>query len=163
MLFERWDKSRNLYAPPLSEEHVRPLMEFLAHWIYEDQQLRKGVTGKELASKATEYLHERLFEDIHKAEKVAKEFIHFCTGGRAWVFLDTGTKKEGEKLYQFAHQTFLEYFAAYYLFRTSWTPDDLLKVLIPRIAKREWDVVAQLAFQIQSKEKSGTGDKLLRI
>jgi len=53
MLFERWDKRRNLYVPPdLLEEHMRPLMEYLAQWIYQDEVLRNGVTEGELTVKA---------------------------------------------------------------------------------------------------------------
>ena len=160
MLFERWDRNRKLYIPPLPEEHVRPLLEYLANWIYEDKQLRTGVTEEELTFKATEYLQEWLYENIHKAEKTASDFIEFCTG-RAWVFTDTGTKKSGEKLYQFAHATFLEYFAAAHLVRICRTPDALIAVLSPRIARREWDVMAQLAFQLQSKKSVGAADELL--
>jgi hypothetical protein len=118
------------------------------------------VTEEELTIRATEYLQEWLYENIHKADKTARDFIEFCTG-RAWVFTDTGTKKDGERLYQFAHATFLEYFAAAHLVRTCRTPDALLEVLSPRIARREWDVMAQLAFQLQSKKNVGAADELL--
>lgn len=37
----------------------------------------------------------------------------------------------------------------------------LLEVLTPRIANREWDVMAQLAFQLQNKKNVGAGDELL--
>ena len=63
------------------------------------------------------------------------------------MFTDTGSDKSGELLYQFTHRTFLEYFTASYTVRVNKTPNDLLKVLVPRIKKSEWDVVAQLAFQ----------------
>lgn len=68
---------------------------------------------------------------------------------------------KNEELYQFTHQTFLEYFAAAYLFRTHSTPTSMFNTLRSRIAKTEWDVVAQLAFQIQNKQVEGAGDKLL--
>lgn len=160
MLFERWDKSRSLYAPPLPEEHVRPLLEYLANWIYADQRLRSGVTEEELTAKGSKYLAEWVFEDPSKAERVAQEFIAYCRG-RAWVFTDTGTLRNGERLYQFTHQVFLEYFAASYLARASRDSSTLLKALLPHIAKREWDVVAQLAFQLDSKKRVGAGDELL--
>lgn len=160
MLFERWDKTRSLYAPPLPEERVRPLLEYLAYWIYGDELLRGGVTDNDLITKATEYLNEWLYEDVYKARRVAAEFVSFCTG-RVWVFTDTGTKREGEKLYQFVHATFLEYFTAAYLVSIHRTPKDLILVLAPKIAKREWDVVSQLAFQIQNKKNIGAADELL--
>ena len=67
--FEKWDKSRHIYTPPLPEEHIRPLMEYLANWIYKDAQLRAGITTMELAVKATEYLNYWLYEDRYKAEQ----------------------------------------------------------------------------------------------
>jgi hypothetical protein len=41
------------------------------------------------------------------------------------------------------------------------TPDGLAEVLLPKIAKQEWDVVAQLVFQLQNKNIEGAGDELL--
>ena len=114
-----------------------------------------------LIRKATEYLLERRFEDIDEALMAASQFIDFCCKGRAWVFTDTGTTREGERLYQFTHPTFLEYFTAAYLERTCETTHKLITVLLPRIAKREWDVVAQLAFQLRSKSSEDAGDRLL--
>ena len=97
---------------------------------------------------------------MHKARRAAQDFIGFCTG-RAWVFTDTGTTAEGEKLYQFTHRTFLEYFSATYLYSVHPTAPELAKALLPHIAKQEWDVVAHLAFQILSRRVQGAGDKLL--
>src|SRR5579884_1198856 len=160
MLFERWDKSHALYAPPLAEEHVRPLIEYLAYWIFEHDRLRGGVTEEELIAEGSQYLADWVYEDRSKAERIAQEFVAYCRG-RAWVFTDTGTLRSGERLYQFTHQVFLEYFAASYLARASRDSSMLLTTLIPHIARREWDVMAQLAFQIDSKRRIGAGDDLL--
>jgi hypothetical protein len=160
MLFERWDKSRGLFVPLPFEAHISPAMKYLAHWIYADEQLQGGVTEERLVAQTTEYLCEWRFDDRDEAEKAAREFIEFCRG-RAWVFTDTGTRREGERLYQFTHRTFLEYFTAAHLVRTHPTPAALGAVLWPRIARREWDIVAQLAFQLQHKNIEGAGDELL--
>jgi hypothetical protein len=160
MLFERWDKMRGIHASLPFEAHIRPTMMFLAHWIYSDDTLQGGVTERRLITKATEYLCPKRFEDQDEAERAATEFIEFCRG-RAWVFTDTGTTREGESLYQFTHRTFLEYFTAAHLFRTNPTAEGLASLLLPRISKREWDVVTQLAFQIQNKNVEGAADFLL--
>ncbi|GHO92302.1 hypothetical protein KSF_023500 [Reticulibacter mediterranei] len=160
MLFERWDKSRNIRVALPFETHIRPTMMYLASWIYADEGLRSGVSERRLIAKAAEYLQRKRFDDPDEAERAAREFIEFCRG-RAWVFTDTGTEKDGESLYQFTHQTFLEYFTAWYLVRNHSTPAALLTVLAPRIAKREWDVVSQLAFQILNRNSENAGDKLL--
>jgi hypothetical protein len=79
----------------------------------------------------------------------------------AWVFTDTGTTAKGESLYQFAHRTFLEFFTAEHLVRTNGTPAELGRVLRPRIWRGEWDVVAELAFQLQDDNIDGAADQLL--
>ena len=160
MLFERWDKSRAIFVTLPFEVHINPAMKYLAHWIYADEALQAGVTEQKLVAKATEYLALRRFEDRDEAEQAARGFIDFCRG-RAWVFTDTGTTKAGDRLYQFTHRTFLEYFTAAHLVRTNPTPDRLISVLMPRIEAREWDVVAQLAFQLQNKQVEGAADDLL--
>ena len=78
------------------------------------------------------------------------------------MFTDTGTTKDGDKLFQFTHRTFLEYFAASHLVRTESTPEALIAALLPKIEKAEWDVVVQLAFQLLNKNVEGAGDSLLQ-
>jgi hypothetical protein len=160
MLFERWDRGRRIIAPLEFERHLRPAMQRLAHWIYADPKLRGGVTDRALVATATEFLLERRFDDEDRARHEAERFVEFCRG-RAWVFTDTGTAPDGERLYQFTHRTFLEFFTAEYLVRTHRTPADLAAVLKPRIELGEWDVVAQLAFQLQDDNLDGAGDDLL--
>jgi hypothetical protein len=119
------------------------------------------VTRFNLVEQAKNYLATWVFDDPAEAYTAADQFVDFCTG-RAWVFTDTGTTADGEKLYQFTHRTFLEYFAASHITSTHATPESLSDVLLPRIRKQEWDVVALLAFQIQSKRLLGAADILLK-
>ncbi len=160
MLFERWDRGRRIEVALEFERHLRPAMQHLAFWIYSEPQLRGGVTEAALVRSATEYLTGRRFDDEDKARQEARRFVEFCRG-RAWVFTDTGTTASGENLYQFTHRTFLEFFAAEHLVRTQATPAELGDVLRPRIEAGEWDVVAQLAFQLQDDNIDGAADELL--
>jgi predicted NACHT family NTPase len=152
MLFERWDKSRGIHVPLPFEAHIRPAMMYLANWVYTAETLQGGVTENSLINKATDYLCPKRFEDRDEAESAARKFIEFCRG-RAWVFTDTGTTKEGERLYQFTHRTFLEYFTAAHLVRTHATPQSLIDVLLPKIAKREMDVVSACVPDVVEKGK----------
>lgn len=160
MLFERWDKNRGLYVPLPIEGHIRYAMMYLAYWIYANPTTQGGVTESDLEKQVTDYLLEWRFTNYEEAREAAAKFIEYCTG-RAWVFTDTGTTKEGERLYQFTHRTFLEYFTAAHLVRISPTTHSLGKALLPKIAEQEWDVVAQLAFQLKNKDTQGAGDQLL--
>jgi hypothetical protein len=160
MLFERWDRGRRIEVTLAFERHLRPAMRHLAFWIYSEPSLRGGVTEAELIRSTTQYLMGRRFDDEDAARQEARQFVEFCRG-RAWVFTETGTTAEGEGLYQFTHRTFLEFFAAEHLVRTHATPSALGKVLRPRIQQGEWDVVAQLAFQLQDDNIDGAADELL--
>jgi hypothetical protein len=157
MLFERWDKNRGIIVPLPFEAHIKPAMMFLAHWIYTNSALQSGVDEASLINKTTDYLLERRYDDRDEAEFAAREFIEFCKG-RAWVFTDTGAG-----LYQFTHRTFLEYFTSFHLVRKHSSPSALLEVLIDRISKQEWDIVAQLSIQLLNKHSEGAGDEVLRV
>ena len=159
MLFDKWDKRRKITVSLAAAVQMRPTLEHLAHWIYSDAKLQEGVSEKALVEKATDYLRD-YFKDREEARSAAQDFIHYCRD-RAWVFTNTGSSRWNEQLYQFTHRTFLEYFTAQYLVRTNETTEALVKLLIPRIAKQEWDVVAQLAFQRKSQVTQGAADKLL--
>lgn len=160
MLFDRWDKGRGIRVNLPFESHINPAMKFLAFWIYSNETLQNGVTERALIEKAAEYLLASRFDNHDEAESAAREFIQFCRG-RAWVFTDVGTTKDGDHLYQFTHRTFLEYFAAGNIVRNNPATLNLLSLLLPRIKKGEWDVIAQLAFQLQNKNIEGGGDALL--
>lgn len=159
LLFVKWDKKRGIHFNLPFEHHIRPAMNYLAYWIYSNKELQGGVKEDDLTEKATEYLHRWCFEDVFEARAAAKEFIDFCKG-RAWVFSDTGTTQL-QRLYQFTHRTFLEYFTAEHLVQTHRTPKDLAKLLHPKIATREWDIVSQLAFQLKGSRIQGDTDELL--
>lgn len=159
MLFEKWDKHRDIRANiiiPASK--VKPLISYLAFWIFEDQSLQQGVTELKLVNKASEYLYD-FYEDEDEAREAAEDFINFCKG-RAWVFTDTGSTVE-TSLYQFTHRTFLEYFASDWLTRKYSTTNKLTELLLPKIKQGEWDVVSQLAFQIRGESTEGATEELL--
>jgi predicted NACHT family NTPase len=160
MLFEQWDRSRAIDVSLAIEYHLFPAMQFLAHWIYSTPSLQGGVTEEQLVRKAADYLVPRRFDDREEADAAAREFIEFCHG-RAWVFTDTGTTPSGDDLYQFTHRTFLEYFTAKWLVHDADDVSSLLNELRPHILKEEWDVVAQLAYQIMAKSRERAGDELL--
>ncbi|MGA9040686.1 MAG: NACHT domain-containing protein [Terriglobales bacterium] len=161
MLFDKWDKRRGIhYALPF-EAYVRPAMHDLAYWIYADENLQGGVAEDLLIGRASEYLKEWCFDSLEEAKSAATKFIEFCRG-RAWVLSDTGTKEGGEKLYQFTHRTFLEYFTAEQLANTCRLPADLSATLQPHIAKREWDIVCQLAYQLKGKNSPSNTNELFR-
>ena len=160
MLFETWDKQREIESISPIEEHLRPALRELAHWIYSTPGLAAGAPELLLLERTTDFLDTWLFEDRNRAEHAARAFLDFCRG-RAWVFTETGYDASGQPLFGFVHRTFLEFFTAEQVVGAHEAPEGLAKALIPRLARSEWDVVGQLAFQIQSKRHLGHADRLL--
>ncbi|MFE9235174.1 NACHT domain-containing protein [Cellulosimicrobium funkei] len=119
-----------------------------------------GVLRAELVDEAARFLA-NVVEGTAECRAAAIEFVDFCKG-RAWVLSDAGTTAEGDELYKFTHRTFMEYFAAYELTRKADGPEALAKTLIPRVARGEWDVVAQLAVQIMDKSSAAGAERVLR-
>lgn len=162
MLFERWDSARDLRIPRLFESNRAGALASLAFWIYSTDGLANGVPETTLVHHVAEYLHGRRYRRREDAESAANEFIQYCRG-RAWVFTDTGTTGSGEPLYQFTHNTFLEYFAASHLVRVSMTPAAVWGALRERISKGEWAEMATLAVQILQRTAEDGADSLLRM
>ena len=160
MLFKKWDRHRGISLEiTIPDSKIESLISHLAHWMYTNEYSKEGVKEDELIRKATEYLYGSTYEDFDEAKKVAKEFVTFSRG-RAWIFSAIGTNTNQE-LYQFTHRTFLEYFTAEWFCKNFEDTIELTNELIPKISKREWDVVAQLAFQIRGEYSENATDKII--
>ena len=150
LLFRRWDARRRIDQGVRAGHLLEPVLRHLAWWLFTRADTQVAVTERELISATTEFLHGRGFESLDDAREAAREFVEFSRG-RMWVFSDHGTAASGEKLYDFTHRTFLEYFAAARLAFDSDTPEKLAKTLLPRVARGEWDVVGELSVQIKNQ------------
>jgi hypothetical protein len=155
LLFDKWDARRRIHRDLRAGHLIEPTLQYLAWWLFSREQAQAVVTERELVLQASGFLHGRGFESEADAREAATEFVEFCRG-RMWVFSDAGTTATGESLYAFTHRTFMEYFAAAYLAYNSDTPEQLARTLAPHIARRSWDVVAELSIQIKDRT-SGNG------
>ncbi|CAO1651177.1 NACHT domain-containing protein [Salinibacterium sp. NYA9b] len=161
LLFEKWDGHRQIEVPLRARDHVDAAMKHIAHLYLVSGASDRGITRVDLVREMTSYLFPRAMETLEAAERAAEEFVDFCAG-RAWVFSDAGTTATGEPIFTFTHRTFMEYFAAVHLVRTCDTPEKLARTLLPRIAREEWDVVAQLAVQQCDKSHDQGTERALR-
>ena len=159
LLFRRWDASRKIHVELRARNLIEPVLRHLAHWLLTRAEAQPVVTEQELVSQTAEYFLSRGFEQRTDAEAAAQEFVEFCRG-RLWVLTEAGTTGQGEPLYTFTHRTFLEYFAAAYLASTHDSPEQLARMLAGRLAKAEWDTVAQLAVQIKDHASERGADRI---
>lgn len=162
MLFETWDRQRGVELVLPIEDRLGAVIQHLARWIYEEPELQQGVTEPELVFKTSEYLNIELIESRQESEAAAQALIDFCRG-RAWVFTDLGTTEGDQPLFAFTHRTFLEFFAAKHLVGGCDSSDDLLDLLVPHLEVGEWEVVAQLSFQLMHTGRRGKADELLTL
>jgi hypothetical protein len=150
LFLRHWDAYRRIHQDLRARDLVEPALRHLAYWIFTRPRAGTAVTERELVARTSVFLLERGFEQRAEADAAAAEFIQFCRG-RAWVFTEAGVNSRGEALYAFTHRTFLEYFAAAHLAAVSDTPQRLTRRLAPRVARQQWDVVAELAVQIKDR------------
>ena len=149
LLFRKWDARRHIDIQLRARSQAEPAIRHLAYWLFTRGQEQPTVTEPELLRETSAFLYDHGFEDGDNASEAAQEFITFCQN-RAWVFSSAGTTTDGQRLYAFTHSTFLEYFAAAHLAAVCDSPEELARELAPRIARQEWEVVAELAIQIKS-------------
>ncbi|SDN00086.1 NACHT domain-containing protein [Actinacidiphila guanduensis] len=161
LLFERWDKQRGIVIPLPFNAHVRLALNALAYQMYSDPKAQKGLNRQRLVQFVKGFLLSKRYDDEVEAEDAANRFVDFCTG-RAWVLTDMGSDTQ-QNLYAFTHRTFLEYFAANQIVRANSSPDMLFDALHERIAKQEWEVVAQLAVQTLGQNVEDGGDEFLDL
>ena len=142
-MFERWDPDRDIRAEIPTDFDRLQLFSELASKIYGHPALSAGVELNWL-EKQTRIYFERVYENRARAFQSAKALVRFITG-RAWVMSEIG-----EGVFAFTHQTFLEYFFAHYLDEQTDAVSSLYDQLLPKFARREWDMVSHLALQIKT-------------
>ncbi len=157
LLFERWDRSREITFPLPAASYLRPAIAHIASEMYGSVDYQRGIRGSDLLRMTVDYLMSTLYDERFRAEATASAFIEHATG-RAWVFTDFGLDKDGEVLFAFTHRTFLEYFAALQVARRYVTLEALWSYLSPHVKEAEWDVVSQLAIQLVSDRVEGGVD-----
>lgn len=147
LLFETWDRSRGLRFDFGFNSLIDVALKHLAYWMLTNDEQQAGVTEADLVKEIASFFTNNAYESSEKSLAAAREFIGFCKG-RAWVLSETGLSPDGERLFTFAHRTFLEYYAAAQLTRKHPDPEKLSVQLVKRVSKNEWDTVGQLAIHL---------------
>ena len=79
--------------------------------------------------------------DRREGERLAREVVERCRG-RGWIFTDIGLNEQGEEYFSFTHRSFLEYFAAQHLVRTTLSSTELARELLPYILSARGEILA---------------------
>ncbi|WP_052684497.1 NACHT domain-containing protein [Lentzea aerocolonigenes] len=147
LLFERWDRVRQLPGAFRPKNEHRYLVQELAFYLFNRVDSQSSETEAKLRDLIGDYLARNVLGGRGRAATTAaQEFLDYC-GGRAWLLCRTGDNARGEKLYGFTHRTFMEYFAACFMVRHCNGAHELVSRIQPLIVSGQSEVVPQIAIQ----------------
>ena len=138
LMFEKWDKNRDIQANIPPDFNLLGLFSFVASHVFGQAETEDGVTEEWLENKLNEYF-QVWYEEKAKASAASRALLDFIVG-RAWVMSEVGPK-----IFKFTHRTFLEYFFARYLDDQNDTVESLMKSLSAQITAGQQNVVCHLA------------------
>jgi hypothetical protein len=162
MLFERWDRGRQIDVDRPIEAHLTPALQHIAQWMFTDTSLHGGVTHRQLVEQARRYIEREVVDNAAEARVLAERFVGFCHG-RGWVLVETGTTAGDERLYGFVHRTFLEFFTAAWFAASAASSEQLASELLPHVEGGGWDLVALLVMQLRDTSVRGSTTELLDL
>lgn len=148
LFLHRWDGKRGIGSPPANLDLVELALSYVAHAMLTDRRYRDGVTEDQVFDLVVDPLLEEGVPDRRGARHVVRELLDLCRG-RAWIFTDVGDDRHGDEVFHFTHASFLEYFAALHVNRTTDRPEDVAGLLVPEIAAGRWEVLGQVCISLR--------------
>ena len=162
-LYVSWDASRGIEQEMtrrgLFETHLAPVVSQLALWIAKSPSRLNGVEERKLRAELVVVLSDLLYTDRLAAQEAAEEMLALFRG-RSWVLSEVGLSIDGERLYRFTHQTFLEYFAAKAIAGDSDLASDLVNSVEVSLNNPLWESVSGIAMQIWATDRRNGAAKL---
>ncbi len=162
LLFQRWDKVRHIPAPLRLVPRSKQLLEELANYMLQRQDVQSGLEESRLRQFLTRQLLDSHLDDWHEATYQAAEFLEYCAG-RAWLLTQVGVSVKGQRLFGFTHRTFMEYFAGRRLARLATSPQDLAEKVAALLDAAVSEVVPQIALQSYDSMSDHGSDAALRF
>ena len=162
LLFGRWDRIRKVDTLVKGNIRGHHLVEEIAFHIFSQ---RGGGTGERepvLRALVKDYLLQNLTDDEFDARAQADRFLQHCTG-RAWLLTYIGPSVKGDRLFDFSHRTFMEYFSACRIARFATSPASLVGTVRNLIAHGSSTVIAQLAIERFGERVANGVDDALRL
>ncbi|MDX3191591.1 NACHT domain-containing protein [Streptomyces sp. MN03-5084-2B] len=162
LMFGRWDRMRKVQSLVRTDARGHRLVEEIASYFFGRQSSQGGETETALKALIRDFVQVNVNEDEFEAAKYAQDFLDHCAG-RAWLLTLTGSNNRNERLFGFTHRTFMEYFAACHIARSSANAEELAERLRPIIASGTSEIVCQLAVDRFDEKNSRGVDEALRV
>jgi hypothetical protein len=159
LLFD-WDLSRGIGRSGWEVDVYEVALIEIGYLILTSPEYRDGMTERQLHRAAAKNLLDDAIPDRREAERLAREVVERCRG-RGWIFTDVGLNEQGEECFSFTHRSFLEYFAAQHLVRTSSSSAELAGLLLPYILSARGEILAQVCINLFSQRTASGGSAVL--
>lgn len=164
LMLVRWDSVSEV--PSLIKSSVQLakfLVQELAHYFfYAIGGSGDAATESTLRRMVISHLEEREEEGSLTYDQQAQQFLDYCAE-RAWVLTQINVTSAGERVFGFTHRTFMEYYTARHLLRTSESAEELVRRLLPLITSGRSHVVPQVALQIYNLNRVDGGDACVKL
>ncbi|MGW3958982.1 NACHT domain-containing protein [Amycolatopsis sp. NPDC005003] len=165
LLFVRWDRARRVNAKEttLQSTHIWYLFQELGFWFF-TKDAETSPTERAVHKVIESFLAREIQQHLTAGTSIeATDFLEFCAG-RAWLLTRVGSTAKGERLFDFTHRTFMEYFAAEYITRHSDSVDELAATVWQIVLAGASYVVPQIAIQqFEINVSNGLNRALLRL
>jgi hypothetical protein len=159
ILLRRWDTSRGIDVDQnrYIRRYTSQVLGEIAYSIWQGS-LPSVISDDELTEFIATYLANRV--ELADAYSTARELIQFFAG-RTGIFIDIGASEEGVRVFSFATRSFLDYFLAFYLVRSSWTSTELVQDVSRLAIDAQWASAAEVAVYLADRMRSDGGAQLL--
>lgn len=111
MLFHRWDAHRQIRQSEVMPRFGNKLMAEIARVFYSRPESGGRLEERVIQRAISRYMVNALAFMHEEAEPAARDFLSFCAG-RAWFLRLAGSNPYEERLFEFTHRTFYEFFTA---------------------------------------------------
>lgn len=161
MLYEQWNTMRGIADHGAWSKKLRPALYEVANLVLNSEEyLSEGIPEVALIATLRRFFIKRLNLDPIDAGRAARDLAEIWAG-RAWVLTAVSSDEVNRPRYGFVHQSFLEYFAAVYIFRKATSAADLLRRLRGRLIYMNGWSVALLAVSTFENWRSPGGTKFV--
>lgn len=161
LLFNRWDSLRQIDQPVDHIDHGQDLMQDVALFFFKSETAQRGIEEAQLRAIIATFLRDSAGVLPAAANHRAKAFLDFCAG-RAWLLGYAGTSPAGERLFVFTHRTFMEFFAAEGLVRTTSSPAELAATMCQAFDANASSVLPELIIAAAESSRRGAARDILK-
>lgn len=157
LLFDRWDGYREI-NPDLPERYrLFDLLMHFASLLYEKEEYGGSMSTPQLEQNAKDFfLVDYTDNKQGRSSEAAKILVEHLTG-RAWILHEVG-----DRVFEFTHRTFLEFFYAKHLDAEYENIEDLALYITKLVLDGNGILPAHLSLQIKCKDKRGISTKAVQ-